>query len=315
VRILVTGSSGLVGEALCAAVRAGGNEPVRFDHRRPGAGTDSGEFSPQDVLRGDDLVRAVRDVEGVVHLAAVSRCAPAEADPSHARTVNVEGTANVLRALERAGNPAWFVLASSREVYGEPSTIPVSESAPVQPKSVYGRTKADAERVVVEDHRRSGRRATLLRFTNLYGSPDDHPERVIPSFLVRALRGEPLEVRGPDQLLDFLDVRDAARAIVLAGARTGAAGSSPDVLNIASGVGCTLGELARHAVSVTGSRSTVRDTRPEAWTPSQFVGEVSRARDSLGWRPSICLRDGLRALAEAYQARLASSGTASGTAN
>lgn len=299
-RVLVTGSSGLVGEAVCSRLESRGDEVVRFDHRRSAARTGPAEFTPVDVLRPADLARASRGVDGVIHLAAVSRCAPAEADPGHAHAVNVDGTANVLRALEEIGNPAWFVFASSREVYGEAQTIPVPESAPVQPKSVYGHTKARAEDVIRTEERRTHRPSTLLRFTNLYGGLNDHPERVIPSFLTRALRGEPLEVRGPDQVLDFLEVRDAVSAILRAAGSDRTGESQPNVFNIASGAGCSLGELARLAVRVTGSRSEIRETRPEAWTPSRFVGDVRRARVVLGWEPSVPLSEGLRTLANAY---------------
>jgi nucleoside-diphosphate-sugar epimerase len=300
VRVLVTGSSGLVGTPLCAALRERGDTVDEYDLRPPPVFSDRERFVARDIRDFETLRTAVARADGVVHLAAVSRCAPAEADPASARAINVGGTRNVLSAIASEGRGAWFLFASSREVYGEVDTVPVSEAFPVQPKAVYGRTKADGEAEVHGTPPGDSARRAILRFTNLYGSPWDYPDRVIPAFVSRARKGESLEVRGPGQVLDFLDVRDAVRAILRSVTKLQSTSRGIDPVNIASGEGCTLRGLADRVVEMTHSRSSIHEVAPAAWTPSKFIADISRAKAVLGWEPSIGLSQGLADLSSAY---------------
>lgn len=299
-RVLVTGSSGLVGRPLCEELRAQGDSVDEYDIRPPPGVDVFTPFEPHDIRDLEALRSAVAKVDGVIHLAAVSRCAPAESDPDLARAINVEGTRNVLKAMESDGQSSWFIFASSREVYGEVSSLPVTETFPTRPKAVYGRSKADAEAEIRRFAQEDSRQATILRMTNLYGSPWDYPDRVIPAFVTRARRGQPLEVRGPQHVLDFLHVRDAVRALIRSVALFRSSYSGLELMNIASGEGCTLRSLADQVVALTHSKSLIHEVAPATWTPSKFVADISRARSILGWQPTISLTLGLTDLSAAY---------------
>ena len=130
-RILVTGSEGLVGSALAAALRSLRHQVVGLD--LVGDGPDHG-----DVRRAEDLARAVQGCVGVVHLAAISRVVWGERDPDACMATNLEGTRNVVRSCLES-SPRWVLFASSREVYGQPEVLPATEDAPRQPVNVYGR--------------------------------------------------------------------------------------------------------------------------------------------------------------------------------
>jgi UDP-glucose 4-epimerase len=236
-----------------------------------------------------------------VHLAAVSRAAPAEADPELAYDVNVAGTRNLLEALESVGSRAWFVFASSREVYGEPDHLPVDERHPLRPKGRYGVTKTQAEAVVRSICDNASRPAAILRFTNLYGDPADYPERVVPAFVSAALHGEVLNVRGPDLRLDLLHREDAVRAILDTIRYLEGGGSALETVNIASGHGITLGELATLVVGLTGSKSRIQPSAPVDWAPSGYIGNISKAAELLSWRPEIGLEEGLKRLVHEYR--------------
>jgi UDP-glucuronate decarboxylase len=170
----------------------------------------------------------------------------------------------------------------------------------VQPKAVYGHSKADAEAEIRRSISANPRGAAILRLTNLYGSPWDHVDRVIPAFVTRARLGQPLEVRGPGQVLDFLHVRDAVRAIVRTATLLEESPNRLETFNIASGGGVTIRQLADQVVDLTGSGSRVVEVAPESWTPSKFVADISLARSVLGWGPTIPLRQGLSDLSAAY---------------
>jgi len=294
-RILVTGSSGVLGRNLTHALESLGHRVVPFDIREPDQ-----RSTPSSRLRDIRDPSAVRDVvkavDGVVHLAAVSRVAPAEADPSRAHSVNVGGTQTLLEALRLSDSPAWLIFASSREVYGEPTALPVDEEHRLNPKGVYGRTKAEGELAVRKHCENEARRALILRLTNVYGDPTDYPERVIPTFVSAALQGEPLEVRGPGILLDFLHASDAIQAVLEASRHLETRGPGVDVINIASGHGITLGDLAKKVIEVTGSSSLVRTTSTMGWASSAYVGNVAKAARTLSWKPTVDFERGLRTL-------------------
>ncbi|MCI4324310.1 MAG: NAD(P)-dependent oxidoreductase [Thermoplasmata archaeon] len=296
----MTGSSGLVGVPLCDALRTSGHRVDEFDLRPPPGRAPSEPFEAQDIRDSGAVESAITGVDGVVHLAAVARCGAAEAEPELARSVNVGGTRTLLSALQSNERTPWLLFASSREVYGDVRAVPVPETSPLQPKAVYGRTKADAEAEIQRSRDAVPRSVSILRFTNLYGSPWDYPDRVIPAFLRRAKSGAPLEVRGPDQVLDFLDVRDAVRAVVRAVTLLASSVDDLGTTNVASGRACTLRALADQVVELTGSPSPIHEVAPAAWTPSIFVADIARARRTLGWEPTIPLPRGLADLSAAF---------------
>jgi len=299
-RILVTGSSGVVGRALRPALEKSGHIVEPFDLRTPD-GRSSTASKSRDVRRLAALETAVRNIDGVVHLAAISRGAVAEADPASARSVNIDGTRTLLDAIGRRSSPPWLVFASSREVYGDAEWLPVPERHPLRPKGIYGKTKLEGERLVGRWVTSAHRRGLILRLTNLYGDPNDYAERVVPAFVSAARQGLPLHVRGPDVRLDLLHLEDAVSAILAAIQRMTSGAPGIDTINVASGRGIRLNELAKKIVSLTHSKSAVLEETPVPWTANDFVSDNARARELMDWRPGIALDDGLRTLVGRYR--------------
>lgn len=287
--ILITGSCGLIGHALAAALRARGHTVRGLDL-----------VAPEPTERGDVtdaalLYTALANVDGVVHLAAVSRVVTAERDPARCRVTNVDGTRNVLAAAAASPARPWVVVASSREVYGQSDTLPVTEDAPRRPLNVYARSKCAAEDLALAA-RRDGVRVAIARFSNVYGSARDHRDRVVPAFARAALAGEPLRVEGSDRLFDFTHVDDVTRALLALTERFRADAGPTTPLHFVSGIGTTLAELAGLAVSLTDARSAIVEAPPRDYDVARFVGDPTRAARELGWRAEIPLRDGLARL-------------------
>lgn len=154
--------------------------------------------------------RSLLDV-GVVHLAAVSRvlwCLENEAD---CWDVNERGTQMVVDGLaelnKRDGGKRWFILASSREVYGDAKdNKPIKEDAEKAPANIYGASKLAAE-VVIEKHLRSAKQYRssgsihfiALRLSNVYGGVYDHLERLVPSIVTQALSHQVIQISGGQQ--------------------------------------------------------------------------------------------------------------------
>ncbi|NJO33035.1 MAG: SDR family oxidoreductase, partial [Rhodospirillales bacterium] len=207
-RVLVTGGLGLVGTALVDRLRRNGTEVRVADVRVPPGGNGFGDVV--DALR---LARLAQGCTGIVHLAAVSRVLWGERDPDLCWQVNVQGTSNVLRVALLTDARPWVLFSSSREVYGEPESLPVSEDHPLRPINTYGRAKAEGERLV-EAARHYGLRAAIVRFSNVFGSVDDHADRVVPAFARAAALGQPLTVNGWEHTFDFTPLADTVEGLL-----------------------------------------------------------------------------------------------------
>lgn len=292
-RVLVTGSRGLIGSVVASALRDAGYTVVTFDVR---------DRERQDVTRYGELLDRVTGCSGVVHLAAVSRVALGEQYPERCKCVNVGGLQNLLAAITNVSPRPWLLFTSSREVYGAPGGLPVAEDAPLKPLNVYGRTKLEGEQLV-SSAVQHGLRAAVVRLTNVYGSTNDHDNRVVPAFIRAALTGSPLRVDGRGHTFDFTYVRDVARGLLRVVAVLEHGGQLP-VLQLASGLGTTLAQLADHILTLTGSRSAVVEGYPRNFDVDRFVGDPTLATKLLGWKHTTSLVDGLSYLIEQYREKL-----------
>jgi UDP-glucose 4-epimerase len=284
-RVLVTGGAGFLGSHLVDALVAAGEEVIVLDnlhrgspanidaHLRTGAVT----FNEGDIRDYAAIQEAVAGAEVVYHLAAQSNVIGATKDTDYSFTTNVAGTYNVLKAAASA-NVRRLVFSSSREVYGEPDSIPVPESAPLTAKNSYGASKVAGEAYCRVWESMTGLECQVLRFANVYGPRDR--DRVIPIWLERAIRGEPLELYGGEQVIDFVWVGKAVEALLAAASieRTGP-------INIGSGTGVTLPHLAERILEETGSPSRVDIHPARAVEVVRFVADVERMRRILGVIP------------------------------
>jgi len=301
---LVTGSSGVLGRALVARLRAAGRRLRLFDVLPPppelvGAGV---EPVVADMRNAAALRAAARGVEVVYHLAAGQRMKPQFAAVSEVEihAMNVAGTANVLAAA-RAEGVRKVVFVSSSGVYGVPTTVPVTEDHPERPLGAYGRSKIEAERLCL-DWAGGGGDVTILRPMSLFGP---HMTGIFVLLFDWVQRGKNVYLLGRGQnRVQMVSADDVAEACRLAAETPAARGL---VLNLgADGVPTVRAQveaLIRHA----GSRSRVvpvpaalvrnaaRALRPFGLSPlvpehylladTTFILDTTRARTVLGWTP------------------------------
>jgi len=291
-RIGITGSRGLIGAALRSVLVGRGVEVVGFDLRATAA-------ERGDVRDSNAVERLARACDLLVHLAAVSRVVWGEKDPALCRATNVDGTRNVLLAALRCSPAPPVIVASSREVYGQASRFPVAEDAPMRPINVYGHTKAAAE-MAVEDARRDGLRVLTLRFSNVYGSVDDHPDRVAVAFARAAACGGSLRVDGAGHTFDFCHLDDCVAGIVRAIDLLCSDAPPPGPIQLVTGRPTTLGELASLAVDAGGGRASIRPGPERDYDVAHFVGSPNRARRVLGWQAHVAVEQGLARLVKAF---------------
>lgn len=308
--IVVTGGAGFIGRYLVARLVANsaafgtrGEPVVVLDNLRRGS-SDALEpliargdvhFIEGDVRDPEALALAMRGAEYVFHLAAQSNVMGAEDDPDYTFATNVVGTQNVLQAAGAAGVRR-VVFASSREVYGQPASLPVPESALLAPKNAYGGSKAAGEMLCRVAAERNDMEIAALRFANVYG-PDD-TGRVIPRWLDSAARGEDLLIYGGTQMLDFIWVGDVVSAMVRAALAPrvifAAAGMLPQTairegffvaINVGTGRGTTLAELADRIRQAVGTPVETRVLPARSAEVERFVPDVTLMRRALGLRP------------------------------
>lgn len=276
-RILVTGGAGFIGSHLVdRLVRERSGEVSVLDNFSRGRMEHLAQSQNQiRIIRGDirdrTLVReAMSGVHMVYHLAAQSNVLGAVQDLDYSFETNVVGTYEVLRAAAAAG-VSRVVYASSREVYGEPASMPVPETAPLAPKNAYGVSKAAAE-MYCRLFGDSGLEVLILRLANVYGPRDR--DRVIPLFAAQALAGEPLTVFGNGKILDFLWIEDLLDVLCQASQRP-----CPRVpVNVGSGKGTNLVDLAKRISALTGGSSTVSVAEERQPEVGRFVADVTEAR-------------------------------------
>jgi UDP-glucose 4-epimerase len=292
-KILITGSSGLVGSALASALSGRGVEITRLDRNAYGP-------ARGDVRDRERLHRAIVDVGGIIHLAAVSRVIWGERDPALCWSTNVDGLRNVLELAACSPVKPWVIFASSREVYGQPEQLPATEDCPARPVNVYGRSKVAGEQLVIAAQR-DGVRACTIRLSNVFGSTTDHADRVVPAFVRAAALGQELRIDGAAHTFDFTHIDDVTRGVAALTELLASGELTPPPIHFVSGTPTTLGELARMAIRIAGTDSSVRLAPPRDFDVARFFGSPARAEALLGWKPQIGLEEGLTRLLHAMQ--------------
>ena len=303
-RILVTGGAGFISSAfirhllhatpyevvsLDALTYAGNLENLRDvrSHERL-------SFVHGDI-RDESLVRdVVAGVDVIVNAAAESHVEKSIAEgASEFVATNVEGTRVLLDAI-RQEPVERFILISSSEVYGTAERAPMDEEHPLNPRSPYAATKAGADRLAYSYCATYGLPIVIVRPFNNYG-PRQHPEKVVPRFILQAFAGEPLTVHGDGTATrDWLYVEDDAEAIqaVIEADLDRVAG---EVVNIATGVDVSVSEIADLVLELTGKPGSLKafvDERPGQ--VRRHIGSTERAERLLGWRARTSVEEGLR---------------------
>lgn len=310
-RVAVTGCAGLIGFHLSEALLARGDLVVGVDNFSTGRRSNLAELERR---RGFSFVEAdvcdpatwstVGEVDAIWQLAS-------PASPSDFATMPGEilrvGSVGTLTSVEHAlACGARYLHASTSEVYGEPLVHPQPETyrgnvTTLGPRSCYDESKRFAEAVVSTYARSYGLDGSIARIFNTYGPrmrTDDG--RLISTFVVQALRGEPLTVHGDGtQTRSFCHVDDQVRGMLaLLDAH------EPGPINIGNPDEFTVLEVAKLVIEITGSSSAISYRPLPVDDPSQRRPDISEASSRLGWRPRIDLSSGLPSVVEYYRRRL-----------
>lgn len=295
-RVLVTGGAGFIGSNLALAL-AERNEVTVIDNLSTGRLENLGPLGKA-VERADvrHLKAIPRDIDYVFHLAAFVSVPGSVLEPEVNDAVNVFGTQNVLSAAKEAGVEK-VVFASSAAVYGEvpEDQLPVTEDMDLRPASPYAGAKMTAEDYCQLYNDMFGLRATSLRLFNVYGprqDPGSDYAAVVPAFIGRLLDGKsPIIYGDGGQTRDLVFVDDVVAAFEAA---AGSEASDGRAINVATGKGMSINELATAIVRAAGVDLEPVYEGPRPGDIRHSVASVDKAKKLLGWEAKVTLEEGIR---------------------
>jgi UDP-glucose 4-epimerase len=250
-----------------------------------------------DILQTDILNTAMKDVDGVMHLAALWLLQCHEY-PRAAFDVNIRGTFNVIESCVANGVKR-LVYSSSASVYGDAVQEPMTEEHPFNNKNFYGATKIAGEAMLRAFHYRYDLNYVGLRYMNVYGPRQDYHGAyiaVIMKMLDAIDRGQGPTIMGDgSEAFDFVAVEDCARANVCAIK----ADATDCFYNIGTGKRTSLKELAELILELTGCDKTIKYVpRSEATLVRNRIGCPRKASAEIGFSASVGLKEGLKRLIE-----------------
>ncbi len=309
-RALVTGGAGFIGSHLCERLLDDGYDVLCVDNYYSSTKDNIAHLlgNPRfEVIRHDVTFPLYVEVDEIYHLACPASPIHYQRDPVQTTKTAVHGSINMLGLAKRTG--AKILTTSTSEVYGDPKVHPQTEDYwgnvnPIGPRACYDEGKRAAETLFFDYHRQHGLPIKVVRLFNTYG-PRMHPHdgRVVSNFVVSALNGQPLTVYGDgSQTRSFQYVDDLIRGL------TAMMATDRDIIgpiNLGNPGEFTIAELATMVLEQTGSDSGIEYRPLPTDDPVRRQPDITRARQTLGWEPTVPLADGLARTIEYFRATLA----------
>lgn len=297
-RVLVTGGAGFIGAHLCRRLVDDGCDVLCVDNFYTGTRDNIAELlgNPRfELMRHDVTFALFVEVDEIYNLACPASPVHYQLDPVQTTKTSVHGAINMLGLAKRVR--AKILQASTSEVYGDPTEHPQTEAYwgnvnPIGPRACYDEGKRCAETLFFDYFRQHKLRIKVARIFNTYG-PYMHPNdgRVVSNFVMQALRGEPITLYGDGtQTRSFCYVSDLVDGLIRL------MNSGDDVtgpINLGNPNEITVREIAEIIVRACGSQSPISFQPLPADDPRQRRPDITKARQLLGWSPSVALADGL----------------------
>ncbi|WP_137284527.1 NAD-dependent epimerase/dehydratase family protein [Halorussus salinisoli] len=295
--ILVTGGGGFIGSHIADALTAQ-NDVRILDDFSTGSRTNvpaTATIIEGDIRDEDTLATAMSGVDIVFHQAALVSVQQSIEQPETSHSINLKATISLLEHARE--EDARVVAASSAAIYGEPQTVPVTETAPKTPTSPYGADKLSLDHYMRLYYNLYGVETVALRYFNAYGPRQTAGDYsgVISIFKEQAMNGNPITVNGEGtQTRDFVHVDD----IVQANLRAATTSHVGEAYNIGTGSSVTIQELAESIHEVADSESEIVHTDPRPGDIQHSCADITKAREHLKYSPNVSLETGLETLIE-----------------
>jgi len=313
VPVLVTGAGGFIGSHLVgrlvergARVRAllhysaeGGRGNSRF---LPPAVQDAVDWVHGDLLDSENMKRIAADRATIFHLGALIAIPRSYEAPRTFVEVNAIGTLNILEAARAIGGVR-VIVTSTSEVYGSARYVPMDEAHPLRAQSPYAATKIAADKLAESYHASYGLPVVVVRPFNTFG-PRQSARAVIPTVIGQALGGKREIMLGATApVRDMTFVTDTVDGMIAAATTAGLEGGT---YNLGTGVGESVGEIARRIIALMGVEAEVvldpKRLRPPTSEVDRFISDNRAFRSATGWAPRFSLDQGLAETIAFFQA-------------
>jgi dTDP-glucose 4,6-dehydratase len=308
-RVLITGGAGFIGSHLCERFLEEEFEVLCYDSLLTGD-----ESNIEHLFKNPGFIFYKQDVCNYIHVEGpldfllhfASPASPIDYLELPIQTLKVGslGTHNTL-GLAKAKN-ARYLLASTSEVYGDPLIHPQSEDYwgnvnPIGPRGVYDEAKRFSEAMVMAYRRTHHMDTRIVRIFNTYGPRmRQHDGRVVPTFIIQALKGENLTVFGDgSQTRSFCYISDLVEGIYRA-----LLSDYPEPVNLGNPHEMTVLEFAERIIQITQTRSKIVYKPLPVDDPRVRQPDISRAKEVLGWEPKVSLDDGIAKTMEYFKTKI-----------
>jgi UDP-glucose 4-epimerase len=302
-RVLITGGIGFIGANLARRLDSLGADITLLDSLIPDYGgnlfnleglRERVRVNISDVRDTFSMQHLVQGKDYLFNLAGQTSHLDSMRQPMTDLEINCRAQLSILEACRLCNPKVKIVFASTRQIYGRPEDLPVTESHQLRPVDVNGINKMAAEKYHLLYNELYGIKATALRLTNTIGPRmrvKDARQTFLGIWIRQLLEHQPIEVWGGRQLRDFTDVEDAVDAFLLAGASTKADGQ---VYNLGGAEAIDLASLAQLMVEVNGGGEVMQREFPadrKAIDVGDYYADFSKIRTELGWTPKRSLRE------------------------
>ena len=304
-RVLITGADGFIGSHLterCVALGAHVKAFVYYNSFSQWGWLDTlpkGALDKHEVITGDVrdfncVFEACRDVDVVLHLAALISIPYSYRAPDSNVATNINGTMNILQA-GRIHGVKKIVHTSTSEVYGTAQYVPIDEKHPINPQSPYAATKSAADSLAVSFYRSFDLPVTVLRPFNTFG-PRQSARAVIPTIISQILAGrKTIKLGNLEATRDLNYVGNTVDAFIrLAEAE----GGNGEVFNTGSGVEVSIREVVEIIQDILGTdvkiEKDIKRIRPSKSEVERLVCSYAKLKELTGWSPKVSLKEGLR---------------------
>ncbi len=298
-QVMVTGGAGFIGSHLCERLLERGSDVICVDNFFTGRRRNVHALLADphfEMIRHDVTVPMYVEVDRIFNMACPASPVHYQYDPVQTTKTSVHGAINMLGLAKRTG--ARILQASTSEVYGDPVVHPQVESYwgnvnPIGPRACYDEGKRCAETLFFDYHRQHKVEIKVARIFNTYG-PRMHPQdgRVVSNFIMQALRGDDITIYGDgQQTRSFCYVDDLVEALLRL---MDSPAEITGPMNLGNPGEFSMLELAEQVIKLTGARSKIIHQPLPADDPRQRKPDISYAKETIDWQPTIPLEEGLK---------------------
>ena len=301
-KILITGGIGFIGSSLAIELCKYGYRIVLFDIRDNNKGEKIYEkhinisFIKGDINDSQKLTKIFKEntIDGIIHLAAISRVIDAEENPEQCIKTNIIGFETIIKSIQDIKHKKpWLIFGSSREVYGEPEFFPVNENFEKKYVNIYGKSKVKGEKITSNYALENNVSTLILRFSNVYGNKYDLLDRVVPKFITSIANENKITIEGGKQIIDFTHIDDTVHAIVQSIDYIKRNERVIDDFHILPGVGWSLQDLIKIIENKLNKKAKLKISSKRTYDVEKFIGDSSKMKAKLKTRNFLSLKEGI----------------------